>query len=167
MAFDGYLNVEGVPGEATDSEHKDWITIKGFSHMVSMPMTEERHDGGPGPGQRSDHGQFSIEKRLDSTTPTLSLFCCQGKSIGTVKVDLCRTIAEKSVPYMQYEMKDVFITRVAPQGRAAENDGRMPVEEVTFNYGKIVWKYTHTDQKTGAKGKEVETNWNTITNKQE
>jgi len=166
MAFDAYLNVEGIPGEATDSGHEKWITIKGFSHMVSMAMTEERHDGGPGPGQRSDHGQFCIEKRLDSTTPTLSLYCCQGKSIGTVKVDLCRTIGGKPVTYMQYEMTDVFITRVAPQGRF-EQGGSMPPEEVTFNYGKIVWKYTHTDQKTGAKGKDVETNWNIITNKQD
>jgi len=165
MAF--YLNVEGVPGESSDSEHKDWIAIKGFSHQVSMSMEEERHDGGPSPGQRSYHGQFNVEKSLDSTTPILSLYCCQGKIIETVKVQLCRNISQKSVPYMQYEMKNVVITKVAPQGRSAEKDGKVPFEEVTFNYGKIVWKYIQTDQKNGATGKVVETNWNTITNRQD
>jgi len=168
MAFYGYLNVEGVPGESTDSEHKDWINIKGFSHSVSMTIAEKKHYNTPGrPSLRYDHGQFIVEKLLDSTTPTLSLYCSNGNMIKTVKVNLCRAIEQKSVPYMQYEMEDVFITKVAAQGFEDGKYGNMPFEEVTFYYAKIFWIYTQIDQETGTKSKVVETNWNTVKNQQD
>jgi len=165
MDFHGYLNVEGVPGESTDLEHKDWITIQGFFHTVSMKV--EMCDNGTKQAKKSDHGQFKVEKMIDVTTPTLSLYCSKGYFIRNVKVNICRNIAKKSVPCMQYEMKDVFITKVSQQGRADGKGENMPFEEVTFDYGKIVWIYTQTDQETGARKNVVETNWNTIKNIQD
>lgn len=31
MAFDAYVKIEGIPGEALDDQHKDWIEITGYS----------------------------------------------------------------------------------------------------------------------------------------
>ena len=35
MAFDAYLKIDGIPGEALDSKHKDWIEITSYSFGVS------------------------------------------------------------------------------------------------------------------------------------
>lgn len=28
MAFDAYMKIDGIPGEATDSNHQDWIEMR-------------------------------------------------------------------------------------------------------------------------------------------
>ncbi|WP_044424816.1 type VI secretion system tube protein Hcp, partial [Pseudomonas avellanae] len=30
MAFDAYLKIEGIPGEALDAQFKDWIELEDF-----------------------------------------------------------------------------------------------------------------------------------------
>ncbi|WP_255302195.1 type VI secretion system tube protein Hcp [Pseudomonas syringae] len=30
MAFDAYLKIEGIPGEALDAQFKDWIEMEDF-----------------------------------------------------------------------------------------------------------------------------------------
>ena len=34
MSFDAYLKIEGIPGEALDANHKDWIELTDFHYGV-------------------------------------------------------------------------------------------------------------------------------------
>ena len=163
MAFDCFLKITTIPGECTDDKHKQWIEVLSYSHGVSQTATGSQSSGGARSSERCDHQDFSVVKTLDKASPKLSLACCKGEHIGDVKVELCRATGNKT-KYMEYLMTDVIVTSVRPGG-SAQGGESLPLEEVSFNYGKIEWKYVETDHKTGGPGGTVPTWWSVIENK--
>ena len=163
MAFDCFLKIDGLPGECTDDKHKDWIEDPSYSPGVSQPASGSRSSGGARSAERCDHQDFSVVKSLDKASPKLNLFCCNGTHIKEVKVALCRATGDKQ-KYQEYVMSDVIISSVRPGGTAQGGEA-LPLEEVSFNYGKIEWVYTETDHKTGKAKGDVKTNWDLVSNK--
>jgi len=163
MAFDCFLKLDGIDGESTDDHHKAWIELLSYSHGVSQPSSGSRSSGGARSAERCDHSDFSVVKTMDKASPKLNLFCCNGKHIKEVKVTLCRATGDKE-KYMEYLMTDVIVSSVRPGG-SAQGGETLPLEEVTFNYGKMTWNYIETDHKTGKPGGNVETHWDLVENK--
>jgi type VI secretion system secreted protein Hcp len=161
MAFDCFLKLEGIDGECTDDAHQKWIEVLSYSHGVSQPASGSLSSGGGLSAERCDHQDFSVVKTLDKASPKLNLFCCNGKHIETVKVELCRAGGDK-LKYMEYTMSNVIVSSVRPGG-SAQGEEHLPLEEVSFNYGKIEWTYTETA--LGKTGGNVETHWDLVTNK--
>jgi len=164
MAFDAFLYIKGIEGESTDGAHTGWIEVLSYSHGLSQPATA-RSAAGSAAGERCNHQDFSIVKVLDKTSPKLALWCCNGKHIPEVKLELCRATGAKQ-KYMEYRMEDVIVSGVRPGG-SAHGGETLPLEEVSFNYGKITWAYTETDHETGASKGDVRANWDLKTNKGE
>ncbi len=163
MAFDCFLKIEGVPGESTDDKHKDWIELLSYNHGVSQMGSGAVSSGGGRSAERCDHSDFTVVKTLDKASPKLALFCCNGTHIGKVNVELCRAAGDKT-KYMEYAMSDVIVSSARPGGSAGGGEA-LPLEEVTFNYGKIEWIYTETDHKTGKPKGDVKTHWDMSANK--
>jgi len=157
MAFDAFVEIENIPGESTDDAHADWIEILSFSHGVSQMSSGSRSSGGGGGAERCDHQDFSIVKSLDKASAKLNLACCKGEDVGKVTVELCRAGGDK-LCYMKYVMEGVIVTSVRPGG-SSQGGEALPLEEVTFNYGKVTWTYTETDHATGAAKGDVESFW--------
>ena len=148
MAFDCFVKIDGVPGECTDDKHKDWIELFSYSHGLSQPSSGSASSGGGRSAERCDHQDFSVVKSLDKASPKINLFCCNGDK----------------QKYMEYVLNDVIISSIRPGG-SAQGGEALPVEEVTFNYGKIEWIYTETDHKTGKPKGDVKANWDLVANK--
>jgi type VI secretion system secreted protein Hcp len=163
MAFDSFLKIDGIPGESTDDKHKDWIEILSFSHGVSQKASGSSSSGGARSAQRCDHQDFSIVKTLDKASPKLALFCCNGQHIKEITMDLCRATGDKQ-KYMEYKLSDAIVSSVRPGG-SAQGGETLPLEEVSFSYGKIEWVYTATDHKTGKAAGDVKAHWDLTTNK--
>lgn len=163
MAFDCFLKIEGIPGESTDDKHKDWIEVLSFSHGLAQPLAGSRSSGGAASAERCDHQDFSVVKTLDKATPKLALHCCNGKHITSVKVELCRATGDK-LKYMEYNMTDVIVSAYRPGG-SSQGGEALPLEEVSFNYGKIEWTYTATDHATGKAAGDVKAHWDLKANK--
>ena len=161
MAFDCFLKIKGIDGECTDDKHKKWIEVLSFSHGVSQPASGSSSSGGSLSAERCDHQDFSVVKTLDKASPKLALYCCNGKHIDEITVELCRAGGDKQC-YMVYKMTSVIVSSARPGGSAQGGDS-LPLEEVSFNYGKIEWTYTETAG--GEAGGKVEANWDLITNK--
>ena len=162
MAFDAFLQIEGVPGESTDENHADWIEILSYNHGVSQPGSGSVSSGGARSAERSEHQDFSIVKALDKATPKLNLFCCNGTHVPEVKIELCRAVGDKQ-KYMEYKMSDVLVSSARPGG-SSQGGENLPLEEITFNYGKMEWTYTETDHKTGAAKGDIVANWDLTLN---
>jgi type VI secretion system secreted protein Hcp len=161
MAGDSFLKIDGIPGESTDEKHKDWIEIMSYSSGVAQMGAGDRSTGGAATGGRCSHQDISIVKSMDKATPTLNLYCCNGKHIPNVVIELCRA-TEKKTKYMEYKMEDVMISSVSVGGAGGMG---LPTESVTFNYGKLTWNYIQTDHKTGEVKGNVEKFWSLIDNK--
>ena len=159
MAGDCFLKIDGIPGESTDAKHKEWIEVMSYSSGVAQMAAGERSTGGAATGGRCTHQDISIVKALDKATPTINLYCCQGKHVPNVVIELCRATGNKE-KYMEYKMEDVIISSVSVGG-----GGGLPTESVTFNYGKLTWNYIQTDHKTGEAKGNVEKYWSLIDNK--
>ncbi|MHC5061567.1 MAG: Hcp family type VI secretion system effector [Planctomycetota bacterium] len=163
MAFDCFLKIDTIKGECTDDKHKEWIEILSYSHGLSQPSSGSVSSGGARSAERCDHQDFSIVKTLDKASPKLTLACCNGEHIATIKMALCRAAKDKG-KYMEYILSDVIVSSVRPGG-SAQGGEALPLEEVTFNYGKIEWVYTETDHKTGKPKGDVKAHWDLVTNK--
>ena len=163
MAFDAFLKIDGIDGESQDDKHKNEIEILSFSFGAHQPSAGARSSGGAASGQRVDLQDFSVVKTIDKASPKLFLHCCNGKHIKAVTVQLCRATGDKA-KYAEYKMEDVIVSSVRPGG-SAQGGEPLPLEEVSFNYGKITWTYTATDHKTGKGAGDVKADWDQVANK--
>ncbi len=163
MAFDAYLKIEGIPGESTDASHKDWIEILSFSHMLTQRPSGSASAKGGAAGERCDHHPFTIVKALDKATPKLAEACCEGRHIKEVLFTLNRAGGEK-LEYFRVTLTEVMVTSVRPGGTSSGGES-MPLEEISFNYGKIEWTYTQQKRGDGTGGGKVASGWDVTQNK--
>ena len=158
--YEMFVHISGIDGESTDDAHKNWIDVLSYGHGVSQP------EGGLSTGgvrtERSRHEDLTITKPLDKSSPKLVLYCSNGAHIPEVTLEVCRSSGEKQT-FMVYTLTDVLISAVSVSGSAESGDAR-PVEEVSFNYGKIEWTYTEFDATGKSKGN-VEAGWDVAANK--
>lgn len=155
MASDIYLQIDGIKGESTDSEHKDWIDVLSSSHAISQAAAASGTSSGINPNE------LVITKHVDASSPKLFEACASGKHIKKVTLEMMRATGDKRVKYLAVEMNQVVISKV--QLNAAESED-LPGESVSFNYGTIKWTYTQ-QKSDGSKGGNVTGGWNLVENK--
>ena len=158
MAVDTYLKIDGVPGEATDDQHQDWIEVQGFDHQFSQPASATPSSAGGGTVGRVDMGHFNIVKKLDKATPKLAEYCCSGKSLPSITLQMYRASGDKPVKYMEVKMEGVIIASI-DHGRAHTEQDTFPIETVGFNFAKVKWTYTQQQRSDGSAGGEVTGGW--------
>lgn len=163
MPFDAFLKIDGIEGESTDDKHKNEIEVESYSCGVCQPAAGGRSSGGGAAAQRADFQDFSVVKALDKASPKLMLFCATGEHIKNIKLTCCRASGDKQ-PYLEIKMEDCIVSSYRPGG-SSKSGSPLPLEEVSFNYGKITYDYTTTDHATGKPGGHVTAGWDTIANK--
>lgn len=154
MAYDFYLKLEGIDGEATDSKHDKWIEILSFSTGITQAGSS-RSVGGQSTTGKADAQDFVVVKTLDKSSPKLAKFCACGEHIKSATIDCCQSTKEKHI-YMQYKLTDVVISSVRPNGSTSQET--LPLEEVSMRYAKIEWQYTPIDKAGKAQAAE-KANW--------
>ncbi len=148
MAYDIYMQVQGIKGDSTDQMHKDWIEVLSYNHEV-LQDAGALNASGDYVGGKASHKDFVINKRLDKSTPTLFLYCCTGRRIQQVKLEICRAMGDKT-PFMKYTFKNVIVASVKPEGMQNADD-ILPRETISLRYTQIELEYTETDPTSGGK----------------
>jgi type VI secretion system secreted protein Hcp len=156
--FDAFLKIAGVPGESTDSKHEGWIEVLSFSWGVSQPSS-----AGVPTSEKSDHQDLGITKALDKASPKLAFFCCGRTPITSATLELIWVGGANTI-YLRYTLRDCIISSVKPSGAkgnvALDLSEVLPMEEVSFNYGKIEWDYIVTNTASGDVILSVHESWN-------
>jgi type VI secretion system secreted protein Hcp len=140
----GYLYVKGIEGECDEQKHKKWIEVVSYRCGIKQASVAGGSQGPFGPGGARPT-PLTIVKLLDSATPEITLWCCEGKPIDEVKVELC-TATGTNHAYMQYILTNAVISDVDQGGHLAGASDR-PQESVDFTFEKIEWIYTPVDSK--------------------
>lgn len=138
--FDAYLKIDGIEGECNDKGHEGWIPLLSFSHGVAQLGTNLGGSGSRASSGKCEHQNFSFAKYLDKASPKLNLHCCDGRNLKRVTVHICRQADAQKVTYLEVIFEPCLISSVQIGGAVSGED--RPVEQISFNYTKIEWKYT-------------------------
>ena len=163
MAFDAFLKVDGIPGESMDDAHADWIEVLSYDSGLSQTASASASSSGGASSERADFQDFSVVKTLDKASPKLALACADGTHTSEVVIELCRAGGDK-VKYMEYKLTDCIVSSFSYGGSSEKGEDPLPIEKVSFNYGKIEWTYTQQKRAGGGGGGNVAGGWNLETN---
>jgi type VI secretion system secreted protein Hcp len=144
MAVDMFLKIEGVDSESVDSSHSGEIDVLAWSWGMSQSGTTH---AGPGAGAGKVNVQdISVTKWVDKASPTLQLYCCNGKHIPSAVLTV-RKAGETPLEYIIITMTDVLVSAVSTGGSGGED--RL-TENLTLNFAKV--EFAYTPQKTDGSG---------------
>jgi type VI secretion system secreted protein Hcp len=141
-----YLKFDGVDGESTQKDHKNWINVS------SMNMGGHRAGGSATTAARVTFKEFTVTKKTDRSSPKLLEAVCKGKVFPAVQLHLTEEGTDGEPVYYVVEMKNVLVTSYSLGGHT----GSAPTEELSLNFEEI--KITYVDH-DGSKGGNVEFEW--------
>jgi type VI secretion system secreted protein Hcp len=118
-----FLQIPGIPGDATEARHKDWIELMSFGQTLT-----------PSRGRRMSC-QGEITKVLDRASPALWAAVASGDSFPEMTVEFLKPGRGEGL-FLQQKLIDVKVRRVSFQ-----ENGASPVEALTLLPESIVLKY--------------------------
>ena len=139
MAFDTYVELTGIEGEATAKSFEKKIEIFSFSWGASAPVTV-----GPGTGgmtaSRVSISSFNVMKKTDVASPKLFKACCTGDHINKMTVSMRKqTGAGGQEVFLIYTFDEVMVESIQWSGSSGGDD--TPSESVSFAFGKVTVEY--------------------------
>jgi type VI secretion system secreted protein Hcp len=155
---DYFLKIDGIPGESTDSKHKDEIVLTSFSMGVSNAGSLSSGGGG-GEGKASFH-DFNFTHKFDKASPLLMLACATGKHIPTATMT-ARKAGRGGFEFLFIKMNDVLVTSSQTGGSGDD----LPVEAVSLAFAKVEVDYKE-QKANGSLGATTSFLWNLKENRQ-
>lgn len=150
-SIDTHLKLSGVPGEATQADHKGEIELMAWSWGAS----NEAYIGGGGSGKgKAQAGSVNLTKLTDKSSPTIAKHLVMGKHFDEAKLS-CAKSGDGQKDFMTVTMKEVFITSYQVGG----SSGADLVESISMSFGDIEIEYKPQDEKGGLGGG-VKFGWN-------
>ncbi|MFJ3076607.1 MULTISPECIES: type VI secretion system tube protein Hcp [Pseudomonas] len=169
MAFDAYLKIDGIPGEALDDKHKDWIEVLGYQYGATQATSATASSSGGASSERVNLSDFTIRKYVDKASAKAFEACCKGQHIKEVVLNVNRAGGDK-VTYLTITLEEVVISSVnflgnLPIDGEAKAESDLPMEEIKFNFSRIKTTYTQQKRSDGAGGGKVTGGWDRSLNK--
>ena len=141
MPLPAYMDINGIQGSCEVQGRTGNVEVVGFNHQVHMPT--DRKDGSA-TGTRV-HSDLVITKNYDKASPTLYQYLCNGKVIPSATLKWYK-IDDQGVEkeYFNHILQDARITAIRPYMPDVDNPANEQykhMEEVSFRYEKITWKF--------------------------
>jgi type VI secretion system secreted protein Hcp len=153
MAFDAFLKLEGVEGEATRHGYEKQIDLESFSFGGHNPTNP--YGSGMAAG-RVDLSPFTASKRTDKASAKLFQACCNGKHFPKATVTLLKAGGQSPVDFLKYEFTELLVQDIQWSGGKGGDD--TPTESLSFGYATVL--VTYSEQKAdGSKGTAIVAGW--------
>lgn len=159
MAFDAYVKIEGIPGEALDEKFRDWIEITGYSFGTHQSTSATASSAGGAASGRTTLTNFTFTKLLDRSSCKLMEASCAGDHLKEVRLVLNRAGSDK-IKYFEIVLEEVIVADYSQNASSG-----IPIEIVQLDYGRIKTTYTQQKRSDGAGGGNVAGGWDRISNK--
>lgn len=157
--FNAYLKIANIPGQSTDSKHKDWIELQGFQfHGMQQQAGKSLSSGQALSGGRSEMQAITFTKYIDKASPKIYEAVLSGTHIDNATLSVTRQTGSKSGPveFFKYEVKQAMINDFNCQGIMEDEGGKeatpIPLETFSLVATDHSWTYTETDVKGDKKG---------------
>ncbi|SHO67167.1 type VI secretion system secreted protein Hcp [Pseudoxanthobacter soli DSM 19599] len=139
-----YLNYDGIPGEATQQDHKKWIDVLSMSWGVGRGIATVSGSANNREASEPSVSEVSIVKMFDAASPKLFTEACTGNTGKTVKIDLVTT-GSPGVTYATYTLTNALISSYS-----VSSSGDRPTESVSISFTKLEFKFVPYDDKNKA-----------------
>ena len=136
-----FLKIQGVTGEALDTDHKGEIEVSSWSWGM---QTSTSAATGQATG-KSTITELHIVKRVDQASPTLMTFLRNNKLIAQAQLTV-RKAGKTPLEYLKMELENVRVTSLKADTEIAEL-----VERLSLGFSKVRVSYTPQDP-TGSRG---------------
>jgi len=160
---DYFLKLDGVPGESQDKSHKEEIQVFSWSIGAAQPAIASGGGTGGGAG-KVKFKDFHIIKPVDKSSPKLMAACASGQHFTSL-VFTARRAGGTQADYWTMNLQNVLVSSYETNSGSDENSGAasgdkygMPVDSITFNFGKIDITY-NSQNADGTKGAAVKAGW--------
>jgi type VI secretion system secreted protein Hcp len=137
------MNVTGIKGDATHTQHKEWIDLVGVKNGMMQEVNDDIWKGPNGAG-RPEFTTFTAFKQIDKATPNLFVKCAKGEKIDNVEIHICESGKDETL--LKYTMDDCFITDLNMEGESKKAD--KPIESVSFAFSKITYQFKNEAERS-------------------
>jgi type VI secretion system secreted protein Hcp len=152
MAVDMFLELEGVKGESKDKTHAGKIDLLAWAW--GLANSGSFHSGSGGGTGKASFQDISVTKFVDAASPTLMLYCSNGKHFKTGKL-IVRKAGESPLEYIIINLEKIIVSSYSTGGSGGED--RL-TENVALNFATVKLEYwTQTD--AGGKGDCFDYSW--------
>jgi type VI secretion system secreted protein Hcp len=150
MAFDTYIKLDDVAGEAKAKGVEGQIEIYSFSWGASNPVSMSSSGGEHLSAGRVSVSSFNIMKKCDKASAALFQACATGKNYGKLSVTIRKSGGDGGqAAFLTYEFEKVMVESIQWSGSSGGDD--TPTESVSFAFGKLAITYFEVDAKGNAK----------------
>jgi type VI secretion system secreted protein Hcp len=158
MAFHAFLWIDGIDGNFSDSEHKNWIEITAFNIAATQAISRTTSSAGGAAVGRVHLSQFCVVKQVDAASPKMLQACCSGERFKKIIMRLYRAGGEKQ-RYVEYSFEEVSISGIHIGNHFDPIPSSFPEEVVWFEYAKANMVYSQLNPTTGLIIGNVYANW--------
>ena len=139
-----FVNYEGIKGESSDSNHKDWVDVDSWSWGVQRKITSSTSTRGDRESSNAVVSDLKITKKMDSSSNKFFIESCCGTG-KTVKLHLTKTgVGNGADVFMEYTLKNALISDYKVGGSAG--DINRPTEVITISFVEMEAKYIPYDE---------------------
>lgn len=160
MAGDQFIKIDGIDGEAQDSEHKGEIDVLSFNWVLSQACSAQDMKARERSRPRID--DFSFRKYVDKSSPKLMNHLTKGALISKV-IFSARKAGSPSLTYLVIEMSDVAVIQMNTGIQDSKNPDVL-MEDITLNFMKVSFVYQEQSKDGGKYGGKVESKWDIAAN---
>jgi|SRR5262249_27195496 len=161
MPADYLLEIDGIKGESKDGKHPDTIEIDSFSWGASNPGSSA-HGSGGGAGKVAFQ-DLNFTSRVNRASPSLAQACANGQHIAKAQLYV-RKQGDHQQDYYAIVLEDLIVSSY--QSGGGGHGDVMPVDQFTFNFGKIRFEYK-TQKDDGSLDPPITASWNLKENRKQ
>lgn len=159
-AFNAWLSIPGVQGEAIKRGHENWIQVLTYGWAVE--------GGAPAATPRATPGRpalqpLRVSKFLDRSSPILALAAAAGTVYPEAQLVFYGAAGTSAPPLGVIRMTDVRVVGLAVESDPAAANAR-PTEMLSLSFGTVTWSYNEIGLPQGTIRRTISTGWNVARN---
>jgi len=110
-----YLQLPGIPGAATERDHKDWIELTSATWGVEQSRVTGPGGGGGGSGRSSQH-PLVVAAPTSIATPLIFEAVARGTHLATASLEVIGAADGRGRVVTRWEFEDVRVARLDVAG---------------------------------------------------
>jgi type VI secretion system secreted protein Hcp len=134
-----YLQLDGIPGDATHETHKKWMDIESIHWNVARNMNTAAGSAANREASEPTVSEVVLTKVSDSSSTKLFAEACTGRTGKLCTIHLVTT-GSPGETYIEYKLTNTLVANYS-----IDSSGDRPVETIRLNFTKIEVKYTPYD----------------------